>query len=89
MKKKAIFQAMCADREEYLESKQEKVQEEETAAESETCVIKEGDCLWKVAERYYGDGMYWHRIYEENKETIEEDANSIFPGQIFDLPKRN
>ena len=87
--KKAIFQAMCADREAYLKSEQEKVQEVETAAESETYVIKEGDCLWKVAERYYGDGMYWNRIYEENKETIGEDANSIFPGQVFGLPKRN
>ena len=33
-------------------------------------VIEEGDTLWKIAQREYGDGMQWKRLYEFNKDMI-------------------
>ncbi|MGW6257611.1 NlpC/P60 family protein [Streptomyces sp. NPDC055085] len=45
--------------------------------------VVSGDYLWKLAERYYGNG---HRIYDANKETIGSDPNLIFPGQVFTIP---
>ncbi len=32
--------------------------------------IKKGDTLWAIAEREYGDGRQWKRIYEFNKDVI-------------------
>lgn len=32
--------------------------------------VKWGDCLWKIAERFYGDGMRWRDIYEANRDRI-------------------
>lgn len=33
-------------------------------------VIQSGDTLWKIAEREYGNGRQWKRIYEFNKDVI-------------------
>ncbi len=33
-------------------------------------VIEAGDTLWKIAQREYGNGMQWKRLYEFNKDVI-------------------
>lgn len=33
-------------------------------------VIQKGDTLWAIAQREYGDGKQWKRIYEFNKDVI-------------------
>ncbi len=33
-------------------------------------VIQQGDTLWKIAQREYGNGRQWKRIYEFNKDAI-------------------
>lgn len=46
--------------------------------------VKEGDCLWKIAEKYYGEGAAYTEIAVRNDIS---DPNRIFPGQellIFD-----
>ena len=48
-------------------------------------IVKKGDCLWKLAERFYGDGEKYKIIYNANKEQIEE-AHWIYPGQVFIIP---
>ncbi len=48
--------------------------------------IKKGDTLWKIAEKVYGNGAEYKRIFEENREVIK-DPDLIFPGQKIRVPK--
>lgn len=49
-------------------------------------VVQPGNSLWRLARRTYGSGVRYHDIYEANASQIK-DANLIYPGQIFRLPK--
>jgi len=42
--------------------------------------VQKGDSLWKIAQKFYGDGNKWKKIYEDNKEVIK-DPDLIYPGQ--------
>jgi nucleoid-associated protein YgaU len=48
-------------------------------------IIKSGDTLSKIAKQYYGDATKYPRIFEANREVIQ-DANLIFPGQKIRIP---
>ena len=48
--------------------------------------IQPGNTLWGIADRRYGDGFQYVKIFEANREFIK-DPNLIYPGQIFTLPK--
>ncbi|HCQ64443.1 MAG TPA: peptidoglycan-binding protein LysM, partial [Rhodobacteraceae bacterium] len=50
--------------------------------------IQPGNTLWGIADRRYGDGFQYVKIFEANREFIR-DPNLIYPGQIFTLPKDN
>ena len=47
--------------------------------------VVEGDSLWKIAERYYGNGGHFMEIYRANEDLIEH-QNLIHPGQVFRIP---
>ena len=47
--------------------------------------VVSGDNLWALAEKYYGDGTMWNKIYEANKQIID-DPWWIFPDQEFVIP---
>lgn len=49
----------------------------EKPVEQRTYVLKKGDCLWKVAQMYYGNGALYQKI---------ADANGISPSQYRRLP---
>ena len=51
-------------------------------------VVAAGDNLWDIAGNasYYGNPYQWPLIYKANAEQIK-DADLIFPGQSFDIPK--
>lgn len=42
-----------------------------------TVTVQEGDSLWKIADRIYGDGQFWTQIYEENREDVGKDASLL------------
>lgn len=47
--------------------------------------VKKGDTLWKIAERYYGDGSLYPKIFEANR-NILKDPNMIKVGQKLKIP---
>jgi len=47
--------------------------------------VKRGDTLWKISERYYGDGSLYMKIFEANR-NILKDPNLIKVGQKLRIP---
>jgi len=47
--------------------------------------IQKGDTLWKIAKAFYDDGNKYKKIFEANREVIQ-DADKIFPGQKIRIP---
>jgi len=54
------------------------------AAQSYTVV--QGDCLWNIAKRFYGNGAKYTIIYNANKGIIGGNPNLIYPGQVLTIP---
>lgn len=50
-----------------------------------TYTVKSGDCLWNIAKYYYGDGSKYTKIYEANKDKIQN-PNLIYVGQNLVIP---
>ena len=42
-------------------------------------IVAPGDTLWSLAEKYYGDGRYWQKIWQDNLDIIGDDINLIIP----------
>ena len=40
-------------------------------------IVQGSDCLWKLAQEYYGDGSLYHRIIELNKDKYPSITNTI------------
>ena len=51
-----------------------------------TYVVAKGDSLSKIAQRAYGDGGKWRKIFEANKDIIQ-DPDLIYPGQSLRIPE--
>ncbi len=47
--------------------------------------VVKGDTLWKIAEKYYGDGNLYMNIFEANKDILK-DPNMIKIGQKLRIP---
>jgi nucleoid-associated protein YgaU len=56
-----------------------------TAAAARTYTVVAGDSLSKIAKREYGDASKWHRIFEANRDKIQN-PDLIHPGQVLNLP---
>ena len=50
-----------------------------------TYTVKSGDSLSKIAKEVYGDASAYNRIFEANRDTLD-DPNKIFPGQELVIP---
>jgi nucleoid-associated protein YgaU len=48
--------------------------------------IEDGDTLWAIAQKHYGDGNKYTYIVEQNLEVIK-DADLIYPGQSIRIPE--
>ena len=54
-------------------------------ANVEYYIIQSGDSLSKIAKKYYGNAMEYPRLFEANREVIE-DPDLIYPGQKIRVP---
>ena len=57
------------------------------ALNDNSVIVQPGNSLWRIARRTYGDGVQFTVIYEANKDNIRN-PDMIYPGQIFNLPKK-
>ena len=48
-------------------------------------VVKSGDTLSKIAEEFYGDKMLYDRIFNANRDVLQ-DPHKIKPGQKLLIP---
>ncbi|MDR1420583.1 MAG: LysM peptidoglycan-binding domain-containing protein [Treponema sp.] len=53
-------------------------------------VVAAGDCLWKLADRYYRNARLWPVIYRANRDTMRSPGNPnlIFPGEKLRIPRQ-
>jgi nucleoid-associated protein YgaU len=51
-----------------------------------TYITQEGDTLWAIAQRLYGDGAQWQRIYNANVGTIGANPNYMRAGWRLTIP---
>jgi nucleoid-associated protein YgaU len=54
--------------------------------EARTYTVVSGDTLWKIAERMYGNGSQYMKIFEANTDLLEN-PDRIFPGQKLVIPE--
>ena len=57
-------------------------------ANEEYVIVQPGNSLWRISRRILGEGTMYTVIYEANKDQIR-DADLIYPGQIFAVPRKN
>lgn len=55
------------------------------AGDARIHVVVKGDSLSKIAQRVYGDAQQWRRIYEANRDIVQN-PDLIYPGQKLRLP---
>jgi LysM repeat protein len=54
-------------------------------ARPKTYQVQEGDTLYKLSVKFYGNGGHWRRIREANRATISPDGR-MKVGQVINLP---
>ncbi len=54
-------------------------------AQPEVYTVQAGDSLSKIAQRYYGDAGQYMKIFQANRDKIN-DPNMIHPGQQLVIP---
>lgn len=51
-----------------------------------TYIVKSGDTLWAIAQKYLGNGSRYTEIHIENKPPLSSNPSLIYPGQVLKLP---
>ncbi|GAG50719.1 unnamed protein product, partial [marine sediment metagenome] len=59
---------------------------EGVAPQLKTYTVQEDDNLWKLAERFYGDGSLWTRIDDANRDVIPP-SNVLQVGTVLVIPE--
>ena len=58
---------------------------EDTMLDTTNYIVKEGDTLGKIAEKFYGNAAYWEFLAEYNN---MDTPSMIYPGQIVTIPRQ-
>lgn len=53
----------------------------------ETYVVKSGDTLSHIAQRYLGNANEYPKIYDLNRDILN-DPDKIYPGQKLRIPRK-
>ncbi len=61
------------------------IQDPEPIEVAKTYLVKPGDSLWKISEKFYGSGTFWRKIWDANKINIK-DPNKISIFQVLRIP---
>ncbi|MDP7366202.1 MAG: LysM peptidoglycan-binding domain-containing protein, partial [Candidatus Pacebacteria bacterium] len=69
-----------------IETPLKKKQDDEMSINATRHTVVSGDTLYHLAREYYDDSTMWHKIYEANEDTIE-DESSLVKGQILIIPE--
>ncbi len=56
-------------------------------AESTYVMVEKGDSLWKIAQKAYGDGSKYQKIFEANRPMLSH-PDKIYPGQTLRIPPK-
>ena len=59
-----------------------------TPLPGQTYLVQQGDYLFLIAERAYGDGNLFNLIYQANRDVIGSDPTVLVPGQVLSIPPR-
>jgi nucleoid-associated protein YgaU len=57
-----------------------------TQSQGQTYTVESGDSLWAIAQKFYGDGSQWQRIYNANRDKISN-PDLIHPGEQLQIPQ--
>lgn len=57
-----------------------------TPATAQMYTVENGDCLWNIAKKFYGNGSKYTVIYNANKGVIGGNPNLVYPGQVLTIP---
>jgi nucleoid-associated protein YgaU len=69
-----------------METPIKKKQDIEMSIKTTEHTVVSGDTLYHLARKYYDDATMWHKIYEANEDTIE-DESFLVKGQILIIPE--
>lgn len=64
---------------------QSSVSSTEQAVGETTYTVKKGDTLSHIAKAHYGKASRWKRIYDANRDQLD-DPDRIKPGQVLKVP---
>ena len=62
-------------------------EEVEATLDDHCYVVSPGDCLWSIANRYYGQGRRYDLIWRMNRKVIRPDRDLLLPGMRLYLPE--
>lgn len=55
-------------------------------AEPESYEVQKGDCLWEIADSFFGDGARYRELLTQNEDVLD-DPDLIYPGMILRVAK--